>query len=364
MININKKVITNQRYEDYWKITLEYSDFLGLPFNNVLSIIVNFIDSNKNIIENGITSDQYKELQRNIEKLYSKKDSASTRKSINQFLKLGFINNQCKGYHPSTKKFLNTKNTTEKQALYSKILYENASFSRSVKTASSINEINFLIKIIEACKTISKDELLGIMSIDISKYANKNLTNLDLPHLVKQQFKYIQNNHMSERKYNQRNYLFNICTKLSGVYSYNNILSLEPIEAEEKHSKVRDPYLQRIYKIQLIEESKHVFNSPKGLCVLEKLSYPILIASHIKPYRDCSPKEEFDINNGLLLSKNLDSLFDLGYITFDNFGNIILSKQLDPKVALSLKKYKLDNLIYNKQRKKYMEYHRQHIFKF
>ena len=56
----------------------------------------------------------------------------------------------------------------------------------------------------------------------------------------------------------------------------------------------------------------------------------LLRASHIKPWRACeTPHERLDGNNGLLLSPNIDLLFDLGYISFRDDGTILLS----PRVA-------------------------------
>ena len=44
--------------------------------------------------------------------------------------------------------------------------------------------------------------------------------------------------------------------------------------------------------------------------------HKLLIASHIKPWRDSTATEKLDGNNGLLLSPHIDKLFDIGYITF------------------------------------------------
>lgn len=98
--------------------------------------------------------------------------------------------------------------------------------------------------------------------------------------------------------------------------------------------------------------------------MLEGLAHPVLIASHIKPYSHCKSDEkaQFDVNNGLLLSKNTDSLFDLGYMTFDKEGNIIPSKMLDKEMIGYLAQFKLNPAFMNKSRMDYMEYHRQNVF--
>ena len=46
--------MTEQKYEDYWKLTLGFTDIYGANFHNYLKIIINFID------ENNITEQSYK----------------------------------------------------------------------------------------------------------------------------------------------------------------------------------------------------------------------------------------------------------------------------------------------------------------
>ena len=48
-----------------------------------------------------------------------------------------------------------------------------------------------------------------------------------------------------------------------------------------------------------------------------------LIASHIKPWRDCDHQERLDGANGLLLSPHVDKLFDRHWISFDTDGQLI-----------------------------------------
>jgi hypothetical protein len=56
----------------------------------------------------------------------------------------------------------------------------------------------------------------------------------------------------------------------------------------------------------------------------------LLRASHIKPWRACaSNAERLDGQNGLLLSPNVDHLFDRGYISFRDDGQMLISPQID-----------------------------------
>ena len=99
-----KKVIRNQQYDNYWKLTVEYTNIYDKKFNNTLKIIILFIDE-FNIETKDYSPKElkllYKNLQTKIYNVYPKRDKASVRKSINQFVKLGFIKPYLKGYHRS-----------------------------------------------------------------------------------------------------------------------------------------------------------------------------------------------------------------------------------------------------------------------
>lgn len=92
--------------------------------------------------------------------------------------------------------------------------------------------------------------------------------------------------------------------------------------------------------------------------------FRLLVASHIKPYAISTKKEQSDSNNGLLLSPLYDKLFDKGFISFDNDGHILISDWLSPKnQELISFDYSPADLNLNEQRRKYMEYHRENVFK-
>lgn len=63
----------------------------------------------------------------------------------------------------------------------------------------------------------------------------------------------------------------------------------------------------------------------KGCSVTQCRTYPLLLASHIRPWRKSDNSQRLDVFNGLLLTPNLDKLFDLGYISFSKEGKIICS---------------------------------------
>ena len=61
-------------------------------------------------------------------------------------------------------------------------------------------------------------------------------------------------------------------------------------------------------------------------------------------------------------SKNIDSLFDLGYITFNHDGTILAAEALPSDVAEYISRYRLDSIFINEIRMNYMEYHRSQVF--
>lgn len=65
-------------------------------------------------------------------------------------------------------------------------------------------------------------------------------------------------------------------------------------------------------------------------CRLTGITNPLLlIASHIKPWRLCnSARERLDGNNGLLLTPDVDHLFDRGFVSFANDGNALVSPRI------------------------------------
>jgi hypothetical protein len=59
----------------------------------------------------------------------------------------------------------------------------------------------------------------------------------------------------------------------------------------------------------------------------------LLRASHIRPWKDSTPKERQDGNNGLFLAPHVDALFDAGLISFSDKGELLKSSRL-PKVVM------------------------------
>lgn len=344
-----------QIYEKYWQLTLEYSDCASYEFNTCLQIIIDFIDNNDT---STYSKELYQELQKKVFSFNPKRDYASVRKSINQFLKLGFVNNFLQSYHHKTKEFLSQKDIVIKKRIYSEIMYDNASFSRSVTNPCDYREINFLIKTLEHCGSINKANLLAIMTQDVTQKSYLTYEELQA------ETKRILQLGFQDRKYNQVNYLWDICKNiLVGIYEDSDYLTLEKpeySENEKKITKARDSYKQTLYKYDLYNESLAL--NDEILCFVESFKFPSLIASHIKPYIQCEAHEQFDSNNGLLLSKNMDYLFDNGWISFTESGGIMCADNLDFRLKEYLSQKKLDKKYLNEKRLEYLKYHREKIF--
>jgi hypothetical protein len=84
----------------------------------------------------------------------------------------------------------------------------------------------------------------------------------------------------------------------------------------------------------------------------------ILISSHIKGWSECNEDERLDPDNGILLSPNIDSLFDKHLISFDDDGSILISDKVSKEnleilgISNSIK-LEVDNGM-----KKYLQHHR------
>lgn len=88
-----------------------------------------------------------------------------------------------------------------------------------------------------------------------------------------------------------------------------------------------------------------------------------LRASHIKPWRNGTNRERLDGNNGLLLAPHIDHLFDRGYLTFTDDGEVLVSSGLTPKARVALGVEPAQRVGgFNAEQSAYLAYHREHIF--
>lgn len=95
-----------------------------------------------------------------------------------------------------------------------------------------------------------------------------------------------------------------------------------------------------------------------GCCVL-----PALRASHIKPWRESSNNERLDPYNGLLLTANIDALFDRGLLTFADDGIALLSSKIALEEARLLGvDHALRLRSVDPKHQSYLAFHRANVF--
>jgi hypothetical protein len=87
----------------------------------------------------------------------------------------------------------------------------------------------------------------------------------------------------------------------------------------------------------------------------------MLVASHIKPWRAASNAERLDRYNGLLLLPTLDKAFDLGLISFDTNGKIVISQLLEEPGNLGV--YEGMRVMLQPEHHEYMKFHHEQVFR-
>ena len=358
----------NQVYEKYWNYTAAFTDFEDTLFRGVLAACVEFIDAHRNEPYSPEKNrESWKFLQSRYPSLAKKEEDTwvTQRKKWNQLVKLGFIRPFLSGYPIETREYLSATTERKRKSILSKIVYKYANFLNSTTNDIHTKQLAFFIKSLEEVGSFSEIELATLMTIDIQEFDGECVTKADLD----RQYAEIDVEGFFKRKYNQVRHMKSLLGKLEDLTLHDNVLYFKTdadrlFGDEETKKNVRDPYLQRVYKSELEEESCIHFKCDTPKCMLEGLSHPVLIASHIKPYSHCNNDEhaQFDVNNGLLLSKNTDSLFDLGYMTFDNQGIIIPSKVLNADMVAYLAQFRLHPDFINPKRIEYMDYHRKVVF--
>ena len=126
-------------------------------------------------------------------------------------------------------------------------------------------------------------------------------------------------------------------------------------EGKEKLAYVKARVNQGIFREKLLKRYSK--------CCMCKVSNPqFLVASHIKPWSVCGPKEKLDVDNGFLLCPNHDALFDKGYITFDDYGSVIVSETLNSTDKECMNLEDMNLLCLTDGNKQYLKYHRNNVY--
>lgn len=105
-----------------------------------------------------------------------------------------------------------------------------------------------------------------------------------------------------------------------------------------------------------------LLNSPRNSCLFTGITEQnLLIASHIKPWKNSNNEERLDIQNGVLLTPTFDKLFDKFLITFNDQGGLIWSQNRLSAATTTLLQNTLSNDIsieITDSNASYFEFHR------
>lgn len=164
----------------------------------------------------------------------------------------------------------------------------------------------------------------------------------------------------SDRDGNQRNGIrFNLIRKSEETNYYNDSQTnkeefqySEPNITERK-GLVTSRVGQGTYRDKIIER----WNKTCPITKCKVLS--ILISSHIKSWKESDNLERLDVENGILLSPNVDSLFDKHLISFSDEGQMLISNKISEDVLNQLGIDKRVVLPVSDGMKKYLKRHRE-----
>ncbi len=134
----------------------------------------------------------------------------------------------------------------------------------------------------------------------------------------------------------------------------SNVIENTEITATEKSTLINTRIGQGKFRRLLIEHWN-------GCAITGCRDTNLLIASHIKPWRSSDNNERLDPFNGLLLLPNFDKAFDLGYITFQTHGDIVVSPFLEVPEILGIENSMMLNI--GDEHQEYMAFHREVVFR-
>lgn len=197
--------------------------------------------------------------------------------------------------------------------------------------------------------------------ISFENYINKNNTNSEIKGIIEDK-KHLENISISEIQLtnfeNNEELQNNDNTELIENTLLNN--NIHEIIYDEKITENGVVYKSRIGQNEFRNKLLNKYNG----CLLCSIKVKDLLnASHIKPWSISNNKERLDVNNGLLLCALHDRLFDLGFISFDNNGNIIISKEIQDNMYEELKINNQLKISIYKKMEEYINWHREKIFR-
>lgn len=156
-----------------------------------------------------------------------------------------------------------------------------------------------------------------------------------------------------------KNSPFQFIFQILGSRIHANLLREPEFNYGNGETQKRSITLSRIgqgeYRVNLLKLWKSC--SVTGVDVPE-----VLKASHIKPWKNSNNFERLDPYNGLILTPTLDTLFDRGFITFENDGCMVLSKKIEPYSSLLNISPEMHLRTSFEKNVDYLQYHRDRVY--
>lgn len=118
----------------------------------------------------------------------------------------------------------------------------------------------------------------------------------------------------------------------------------------------------RAYRKKQVQYRRDLFEKMPACLITKVTEDRILEACHIKPYNKCDECEKYDVSNGLVFTPTYHLLFDLGFISFNDNGNILISPYLSNMNKKRLNLLENTNYRIPNDCAKYLEYHRENIY--
>lgn len=146
-----------------------------------------------------------------------------------------------------------------------------------------------------------------------------------IPHLSFLNFEYLNyDNNILEIRWE-------LSYTITVLYSSENVEALVSKALEELpiNQEDKETIREAITKIRIGQSQfrTDLLNSDRNSCLFTTINDPkLLIASHIKPWRNSENYERLDLNNGILLTPTFDKLFDKFLITFNENGTLRWSR--------------------------------------
>ena len=148
-------------------------------------------------------------------------------------------------------------------------------------------------------------------------------------------------------------------------YSHDVLCELERLEIDIENKTIEEinevgEVIERVVKARKNQNKfREALFKRESKCKICGLAHKeLLIASHIKPWSKSTPEEKLNPFNGFLLCPNHDYLFDKHLISFQDNGEIIISKRLSEKEQelLNINKDIVINI--EEENKKFLKEHR------